>query len=429
MRIKLTWHPGSHRWSKVIGKRVADDRKRLVQAQHYFTAVREESESLALAMKAEWVALKRTWVASHRPYLETVDEPFLGIPHWYDGSEKTVSSDKENEAFSAESNHVTPSETADAHREATLKEVKARYFTDRKVGEGIDFKGHSNRNHEVNLDNAMRFIDPLQVAADLTDEHVNSMRLKMLNPNSGLSRRTARNYGMAFKAMLVWYWKSELFYGRPTPNFDSVFAKFPKIKAAKPKHLPFAVLKTIFGMADAKRRLYLLLMLNTGMTAADIAHVQAAGFDLRAKKVTWKRQKNDRLDRPSDVEVISHLWPETIEAVRSFKATSGLAFRNKDNGPLEHITKGRNRLNSVAKVLNTLFRKVRKKGHAVTAKNYRQTGAQLIKDESDTALSRVWLGRSFEMVDQAYLIETYAKLDSAAEKVHQKLLAAGVLKK
>ena len=64
--LKMMWHKSANLWCKVIGKRLDSSRTRLVQAQHYFTADRQDSEAMAMAMalKQEWVQLKRTWKVS-----------------------------------------------------------------------------------------------------------------------------------------------------------------------------------------------------------------------------------------------------------------------------------------------------------------------------------------------------------------------------
>jgi hypothetical protein len=77
--VKLTWHNGSGVWSKVIGKRVSKAGQ-LIQAQHYFTSNREQSEAATVALKAEWQTLKKRLAVSHRPHLELMKKPFPETP-------------------------------------------------------------------------------------------------------------------------------------------------------------------------------------------------------------------------------------------------------------------------------------------------------------------------------------------------------------
>jgi hypothetical protein len=75
--VKLTWHNGSGVWSKVIGKRVSKAGQ-LIQAQHYFTSNREQSEAAAVALK--WTTRKKRLAVSHRPHRELMKKPFPETP-------------------------------------------------------------------------------------------------------------------------------------------------------------------------------------------------------------------------------------------------------------------------------------------------------------------------------------------------------------
>jgi hypothetical protein len=429
--MKLSWHPVHKLWCKVIGKRIDKSGKRLVQAQHYFSFHRDESETAAAAIKSQWVHLKKTWDLDHAPVLIALDEPFAKIPHWYKiqsvAGRGSAVTDANVKAMIDTRDDVTPAEMAFEHADMTLDEVVAKYLAHRRSREGVDFKAESNKSFESDLNGAMRFVDGSLPAVTFEAGQVDAMRVAMTKSKE-LKRRSIRNFGAAFKAMLVWYWKSTYFRGgTPAGDFDAEFAKYPKVRPAKPVHLPMKTMKAIFNEATAVRRLYLLLMLNTGMQPTDIATVQASGFDLQAGKVTWKRHKNDRIDEPSDVEVISKLWPETVVAVKGFIHKSGLAFRNQNGKPLAKVTAGRYRLNAVAKQLAKLFERLAKNRIKANAKNFRQTGAQMILEAGNYDLSQIWLGRGFEMVDRAYLAQKYHQLDLASDAVRARLLSEGVL--
>jgi hypothetical protein len=432
--MKLSWHPGSQVHCKEIGKQIAKDGKRLVAKTHYFSADPNASAIAAAAIKAQWVHLKKTWDRDHAPALIALDEPFATIPHWYKSrsvaGRGSAVTDANVKAMVDTRDDVTTDEMSFEHADMTLHEVLAKYIAHQRKREGVDFKPTTNKSAESNLNGVMRFVDGSTIAATFTPAMVDAMRIKMLK--SELEKRTVRNFGSNFKAMMVWYWKSSWFKGGiqlgiQLGNFDAEFAKFPKLRNAKPVHLPMDTMKAIFDEATTVRRMYLLLMLNTGMQATDIATVEAKGFDLATGKVTWKREKLQRLDDPSDVEVVSTLWPETIAAIKPYLAKSGLAFRNQKGKPLAKVTAGRYRMNAVAKGLAKLFERLAKKGIKATAKNFRQTGAQMILEAGSYDLSEIWLGRGFKMVDRSYVVQTYHKLDAAADAVRQKLITAGVL--
>jgi hypothetical protein len=423
--MKLSWHPVHKLWCKVIGKRIAKDGKRLVQAQWYFPADRQQAEDGAGAIKQQWVKLKRTWDTS---VMQALGDPFPNVPHWHRHHVEAQGIDFDQ--LRAERDEgIDASEVAEVHSDMTLDDLRGHYVAHRKEREGVDFQQTTNKSFETDLNGAMRFISGKTVVASLPPSSIGNMRAAMVKAK--VKRRTMRNFGVAFKAMLTWYWKSEFFRGgeRNVDAFDEEFGKFPKLRAAKPVHLSTDVLAKVFAAAKGRRRLYLMLMLNIGMQPTDIASVQAAGFDLASGIVTWQRKKNQRIDEPSEVIVVSKLWPETVRLVQKFIANGGLAFRKHDGGPLSKVTSGRNRNNAVTKSMNKLWDRLKKKGIVANVKSFRTTGAQFIHEASDYDLSRVWMGRGFAKVDQSYLTQTYARLDEASEKVRQRLTAAGVFAK
>lgn len=426
--LKLTWHPGAQVWSKVIGKQPSKDGNRLVQAQFYFTANREESETLATARRAEWKRLKATWQRSHGPFLKTLGDQFHDTPHWYTknghGSKVTAEA---VEAVRREADTPTQDEIAYEHRDVTVTECAYWFGKHRQGREGTDFDASSNRSFETDLKGALGCIDTGLLMRDLQAFHVDDMRVNLLKACK--SPNTALNYGRAFKMMLEWYYGSPMFVGGIAPKgIMEVFDKFPRKRPATPNHLSAGTLKLVLSEATDRRGLYLMLMLNTGMQATDIPALEADAFDLSTGTVRWFRQKNDRLLQPNDHEVISHLWPETVALVRRFIAPSGLAFRQPDGKPLSKVTAGRNRNNAVAKGLGKFFIRLNKrKGVDVSAKNFRQTGAQLIQEVSDYELSRVWLGRPFKTVDKPYLSAVYQRLAVALVHVRERLASEGVL--
>jgi hypothetical protein len=170
-----------------------------------------------------------------------------------------------------------------------------------------------------------------------------------------------------------------------------------------------------------------LLMLNTGMAAVDIATVKANAFDLSAGTVKWQRVKNDLLSDPSDVVIVSKLWPETLAAVRKFIARSGYAFRTQDGKPLATVSENRVRHNAITKSLNKLFARLKKLGVEASPKNFRQTGSQLMHEAGDEELAKLWLGRSFSNVDRAYLKTIHSKSNDATAVIHAWLKAEHVL--
>lgn len=426
-RLELTWHEGSRRWSKVIGKRLNVGQDRLVQAQWYFGPNYDTSLQLAKARKAEWTALKRTWRRDHQPYLTALLEPFADTPHWYSKAHGSGVTVEHVQTVQAELDTPDQDEVAEMHAETTVAECAVLYLAHRRDREGTDFKSTSNKSFEIDLKGGLREIDNTLTMAGLKAHHVDQMRVRILKAAN--SPRTARNYCVAVKMMLEWYYGSEFFYGGSEPKgLRAVYKKFPKLKAARPKHLPLATLKTVIAKATEQRRLYLMLMLNTGMQPTDIAAVLAKDIDLDAGVVKWIRRKNDRLLSENDYEVESHLWPETAWLVKRQAAKTGLAFRTHDGKPLYHETGSRNRQNAVTKSLGKYFKRLYERFEIdVSAKNMRQTGAQMVYAEGGNyELSRVWLGREFRQEDKPYLAKLIKELNQVTDRIGDRLRAEGI---
>lgn len=430
MATKLTWHDGNQVWSKIIGKKLSKDGKRLVQAQWYFTPNREKSEVLAAARRAEWQRLTKGW-EGHRLLLDVTGHVFAETPHWSDHKSPPQTAEVQElvRAFRREREQPPQSEFAEMHQDLIVTDCASLFMAHRKSREGVDFKPTTNKSLKTDLDGAIRAIDSQLLMAKLMPSHLDEQRVMLLKTCG--STNTAKNYGRAMKMMLDWYYDSIYFFGGMIPKgIGEIFSRYPKKRPSKPKHLPFDTLKLILSEASRRRRLYLMLMLNTGMQPTDIPHLQYDSFSLSKSTVNWRRQKNERVKDPADHEITSHLWPETVELVQQFISKKpGPAFVTINGQPLYHESASNNRQNAVTKSLAKFFERISRvhEVHA-SAKNFRQTGAQLIHEATeDYELSQIWLGRRFKIVDQPYLRQVFRRLEKASGTVRDQLLHAGVL--
>jgi integrase len=427
--LKLTWHDGNQVWSKIIGKRRSKRGKTLVQAQWYFTPNREESLILAAARQVEWRRLEKGW-DGHRVLLDVTGDAFANIPHWIEKrpQQRTAEVQEIIEAFRRR--QPPQSEVAEMHRDLVVGDCASLFMSHRKKREGVDFKPTTNKSLKIDLDGALRAIDGRILMMELMPSHLDEQRVVLLKTCG--STNTAKNYGRAMKMMLDWYYDSVYFFGGLIPKgIGEVFGRYPKKRPSKPKHLPFDVLKLIFSEASRRRRLYLMLMLNTGMQPTDIPQLRQDSFSLTKSTVNWYRQKNERVKDPSSHQITSYLWPETLDLVRQLIGNKpGPAFLTIDGKPLSHESVSNNRQNAVTKSLTKFFKRISRVHTAdASAKHFRQTGAQLIYEATeDYALSQIWLGRKFRVVDQPYLRQVFSRLENASEVVRERLLDAGVFR-
>jgi len=82
-------------------------------------------------------------------------------------------------------------------------------------------------------------------------------------------------------------------------------------------------LKTVFGAATERTKLYLLLMLNCGMYQNDVAELAVSEVDWKAGTITRKRSKTrDRKDAPT---VCYKLWAETFRLLKAHRAKAAVS--------------------------------------------------------------------------------------------------------
>lgn len=145
---------------------------------------------------------------------------------------------------------------------------------------------------------------------------------------------TARHYLTTVKSFVRWLWEMEAIPALPRVlghNSHSL-----KITPKTPVAIIFSndeVSRLLEG-ATGRTKLFLLLMLNCGMTQKDVADLRKAEVDLESGRIVRKRSKTDKFDSVPTVNYL--LWPETVQLLKQFvdQGEGDLALLNANGSSL-----------------------------------------------------------------------------------------------
>jgi integrase len=255
------------------------------------------------------------------------------------------------------------------------------------------------------------------------------------------TKTTASHYMTTTKSLVRWLWQSNAI---PTlPRVLDGRSETLKITKTKPGIVTFTMeeIKALLADASDRTKLYILLMLNCGMTQKDISDLLVTEVDWKEGRIIRKRSKTSEEE---NVPVVNYkLWPETFRLLQQERdaKSKDRVLVNSNGGPIwsEEITKdGKyrktdnvknafDRLRTVKKIEEPpdapKKRSARKVERAVKAtidkplKSLKKTSASLLRDNAKFSnLEKLFLGHAPQSMSDKH----YAK-------VPQKLLDQAVL--
>jgi len=147
-------------------------------------------------------------------------------------------------------------------------------------------------------------------------------------------RTTARHYLVTVKSFVRWLWQTEAI---PTlPRIIDGKSDLLKITPAAPSVTVFTKdeLTALLKDASDRTKLYILMMLNCGMTQKDIADLQADEVDWATGRIIRKRSKTSGHENVPTVNYL--LWPETLRLLVQERNPigDGLVLLNSNGAPL-----------------------------------------------------------------------------------------------
>lgn len=230
------------------------------------------------------------------------------------------------------------------------------------------------------------------------------------------SRTTANERMGTVRTFVHWLWQVE------------AISTLPRVLDGKTKTLeignscsPIVVFTTeeierLLKNATTRTALYILLMLNTGMTQKDISDLDFSEVDWDAGRILRKRSKTRHHEGVPQVDYL--LWPETLRLLRQERCSrsSGCVLLNEGGRPLwseEILDDGKYRKND--NVRNAFGRLARKLEIAKPLKSLKKTSATKIRGhQSYRGLEDLFLGHAPQKIsDQHYAQSPTSMLDKA----------------
>ena len=230
------------------------------------------------------------------------------------------------------------------------------------------------------------------------------------------SRATAKDRLRSVISFLRWLWEMEVIEALPRV----VAGKAESLKIASPSSSVIIFDKpeiaTLLQEASERTKLYILLILNTGMLQKDIADLRNDEVDWQAGRITRKRSKTRRFDSVPEVSYL--LWPATFDLFKKHAASrqSELALLNERGEPLwtvEISADGKMKKNDN---IRTAFERLKKKTKIKKPlKSLKKTSATMLRNnERFASLERVFLGHAPQsMSDKHYTLPPQDLLDKA----------------
>ena len=214
----------------------------------------------------------------------------------------------------------------------------------------------------------------------------------------GLSEKTwstdyAQNRISAVKSFIRWLWRIEAIEQLPRV-LDSKELNITK-KVTTPQVFTIKEVKAFLAAATDRTKLYLLLMLNTGMTQKDIS-------DLRQQEVDWRRgvvmRRRSKTATHDKVPIVTYrLWKETRRLLRQERTKDqDFVLTNQSGGPLKIERLDENgKLCKIDNVKSAFDRLTRATKIKKPMKLLRKTSATLLRSNKQfTGIENLFLGHA-----------------------------------
>ena len=248
----------------------------------------------------------------------------------------------------------------------------------------------------------------------------------------------ARNLFGDFKTFVFWLADEEVLkeYPRCLQRKSKQY-QFPK-SLQTPETIPLELVRRIWGAADPRMKLYILLTLNTGGGASEIGKLKKREYDPVAGRITRKRSKTE--DSAKTPVVSYKLWPETKALLDQEIAnrinyptrpeSANLLLVNPKNGkPLwfESVNDGKcSRTDSIARHFKSLIERLQEDDPDMPEVTYyalRRTAATEIYNEPQyRECHELWLGHAPKTVaEKHYIAPSSTILDACLVWLYDKI--------
>lgn len=241
-----------------------------------------------------------------------------------------------------------------------------------------------------------------------------------------LRPHSARDRLAAVKQFVRWAWGEELL-GLPRILESREFSiALPEQAIAT---FTDVEVNRLLGAASETTKLYVLLMLNCGMTQQDISDLRHDEVDWKRGRVTRKRSKTRKNGNGNgnNVPTVEYaIWPETFRLLTTYRsAHATLALTNRKGEPLKAETIVNGRVKKLDSIRSAVLRTLRKLAKDKTAplkidkplKLLRKTAASKLGSNSEFArFAQHFLGHAPATVaDRFYVQPNQTQFDAAVK--------------
>ena len=243
--------------------------------------------------------------------------------------------------------------------------------------------------------------------AEINSQTLRDYRAKLLENVAARawSRTTASERLSSIKSFVRWLWQYEAIATlpramAPKSKLLEIGKSYQKIVIFDPDEI-----RRLLTKASSRTRLYILLMLNCGMTQKDISDLRPVEVDDKIGQITRKRSKTREHANVPEVSYL--LWPETLALLQQERSSpeSERVLLNERGGPLwsEELSKdGKYKKNDNVR---TAFDRLRRKLRLVKPlKSLKKTSASLLRASKEyKGLEDLFLGHAPQsMSDRHY---------------------------
>lgn len=247
-----------------------------------------------------------------------------------------------------------------------------------------------------------------KIVADYHTELLNGIRQEKWSNDYAKDRLNV------VKTFIRWLWSNEII-----ENLPRVLGEKNQLVISRRITVPevFSIdeVKELLTTATTRTRLYLLIMLNTGMTQKDISDLKQSEVDWKNGTITRKRSKTaTHVGVPT---VCYKLWKETFRLLRQERSSDlTRVLVNQDGGPLKvEALDAAGKLLKIDNVASAFSRLRRLTEINKPLKLFRKTSATLLRSAKEySGVEVLFLGHSPRSVsDRHYAQPPQALLDEA----------------
>jgi integrase len=259
---------------------------------------------------------------------------------------------------------------------------------------------------------------------DIGSQALVDYRTHLLNnaDKAGRSSTWAHSRLSSLKTFVRWLWHMDALESLPR-MLDSPDLRISKVT---PPVITYSTeeIQLLLGQASDRTKLYILLMLNCGMTQKDISDLRPDEVDWDLGRITRKRSKTKKHRNVPEVSYV--LWKETLALLHEERSVgdNSRVLLNENGQPLWQESRGSDgKFRKMDNVRNAFERLRKKTGITKTLKSFKKTSATRLRDNRDFAsLERVFLSHAAtSMSDKHYTQVPQNLLDEAIHWLHDEL--------